>query len=381
MSTLKSAVAPLVALVFVVIAGIAVFGGGEDDKQVTAYFPRAVSLYEGSDVRVLGVAVGRVDSVVPEGTRVKVVMSYDPDVKVPEQASALIISPAIVGDRYVQLAPAYTEGDVLPDNALIEQDRNEVPLELDEIYSGLDRLTVALGPNGANSKGALTDLLEVTAANFGGQGESFNTTIKNYAKLSETLDNNKDELFDSARELSGFISTLAENDGVVRDFNTSLGQVSTLLSEERQELAGALKNLAIALDEVGTFVEENRKSLGENIRGLNRVFKVFVRQRENFDETLSIAPLALNNLALTYNPDAGTLDTNANIGELITEIEDNPTAVLCALVSANDPDGSACDLIQSLPLPRSATFGPGTGSSFGDKFDPTLGGLTGVVSR
>ena len=269
---------------------------------------------------------------------------------------------------------------MLVDNALIEE-RTEVPLELDEIYSGLDRLNVALGPNGANEKGALTDLLEVTAANFGGQGESFNTTIKNYAKLSVTLDNNKDELFDSARELSGFISTLAENDGVVRDFNASLGQVSTVLAEERQELAGALKNLAIALDEVGTFVEENRKSLGDNIRGLNRVFKVFVRQRDNLDETLSLAPLALNNLALTYNPDAGTLDTNANIGQLVNEIEDNPTAVLCALVSANDPDGSACDLIQSLPLPRSATFGPGTGSSFGDKFDPALGGLAGVVSR
>ncbi len=381
MRTLQRLAVPLVVAIFAVVAVIAVVGGRDDDKLVTAYFPRTVSLYEGSDVRVLGVAVGTVDSVVPEGTRVKVVMSYDPDVEVPAQASALVISPAIVGDRYVQLAPAYTGGEVLPDDALIKEDRNEVPLELDEIYSGLDRLTVALGPNGANSKGALTDLLEVTADNFGGQGEAFNTTIKNFGRLSETLDNNKDELFDSARELSGFITTLAENDDVVRDFNTSLGQVSTVLAQERQELAGALKNLAVALDEVGTFVQENRTVLGQDIRGLNRVLGVFVRQRDNFDETLRTAPLALSNLALTYNPDAGTLDTNANLGQLVNEIEDNPSALLCALVSANDPDGSTCDLIQSLPLPRGATFGPGTGSSFGDKFDPTLGGLAGATSR
>lgn len=380
MSTLKRAVVPLVILAFVAIAAIAVLGGGEADKKVTAYFPRTVSLYVGSDVRVLGVPVGRVDSVVPDGTRVKVVMSYDPEVKVPAQASALVISPAIVGDRYVQLAPAYTDGDVLADNALIEEDRNDVPLELDEIYSGLDRLTVALGPNGANSKGALTDLLEVTAANFGGQGEAFNTTIKNYAKLSQTLDDNKDELFDSARELSKFITTLADNDDVVRDFNASLGQVSTVLAGERQELAGALKNLAVALDEVGSFVKENRTALGQNIAGLNRVLKVFVRQRDNFDETLRTAPLALGNLALTYNPDAGTLDTNANIGQLFNDIQSDPAAVLCALVSANDPDGTTCDLIESLPLPRGATFGPGTGSAYGDVFDPTLGGLAGVSS-
>ena len=381
MSIIGRAAVPVVVLVFAIVGGILVFGGGDDDKKVTAFFPRTVSLYEGSDVRVLGVPVGTVDSVVPEGTRVKVVMTYDSEVDVPVDASALVISPAIVGDRYVQLAPVYSGGEVMPDNALIEEDRNETPLELDEIYSGLDRLTVALGPNGANSKGALTDLLEVTADNFGGQGETFNTTIKNYAALSATLDNNKDELFDSARALSGFISTLATNDGVVRDFNASLGQVSTVLAEERQELAGALKNLAVALDEVGTFVEENRTALGQNIRGLNRVLKVFVRQRDNFDEVLRTAPLALNNLYLTYNPDAGTLDTNANVGQLENEIQNNPSDFLCALVSANDPDGSACDLIQTLPLPRGATFGPGTGSSFGDRFDPTLGGIAKVAAR
>lgn len=381
MSIIGRAAVPVVVLIFAIVGGLLVFGGGDDAKKVTAFFPRAVSLYEGSDVRVLGVPVGVVESVVPDGTRVKVVMSYDAEVEVPVDASALIISPAIVGDRYVQLAPVYSGGEVLPDNALIEEDRNETPLELDEIYSGLDRLNVALGPNGANSKGALTDLLEVTADNFGGQGEAFNTTIKNYAALSETLDNNSDELFDSARELSGFISTLAENDGVVRDFNESLGQVSTVLAEERQELAGALKNLAIALDEVGTFVEENRTALGQNIRGLNRVLKVFVRQRDNFDEVLGTAPLALNNLYLTYNPDAGTLDTNANVGQLENELLNNPSALLCALVSANDADGSVCDLIQTLPLPRAAALGPGTGSSSGDRFDLTLGGLVEVAAR
>jgi phospholipid/cholesterol/gamma-HCH transport system substrate-binding protein len=379
MSTLQRAVVPLVVGVFVVIAAIAVFGGGDDDKRVTALFPRTVSLYEGSDVRVLGVPVGRVEEVVPQGTDVKVVMSYDSDIDVPADASAMIISPAIVGDRYVQLTPVYTSGAVLADDAMIE-DRTEVPLELDEIYAGIDRLTVALGPNGANSEGALTDLLEVTAANFAGQGESFNTTIQNFGELSRTLDDNKDELFGSARELSGFITTLAENDQVVRDFNDSLGRVSTLLAGEREELAGALKNLAVALDEVGTFVDDNRESLKSNIRGLDRVVEVFVRQRDELEEILETAPLALNNLALTYNPDTATLDTNANIGELITTLETNPTAVLCTLVSANDDSGRLCDLIESLPLPRAAALGPGSGSSYGDKFDPTLGGLLGEVA-
>ena len=85
-----------------------------------------------------------------------------------------------------------------------------MPLELDQIYGSLDELNVALGPNGANENGALTDLLETTAANFGGQGAQFHQTIQDFSKLSETLDDNKEELFGSARELEGFISTLAD---------------------------------------------------------------------------------------------------------------------------------------------------------------------------
>ena len=92
---------------FVIVAGFTVLGGGDDRKTVTAYFPRTVSLYEGSDVRVLGIAVGTVDKVEPEGTQVKVLMSYESDVDIPSTAKAVIISPAIVGDRYVQLTPPY----------------------------------------------------------------------------------------------------------------------------------------------------------------------------------------------------------------------------------------------------------------------------------
>ena len=207
------------------------------------------------------------------------------------------------------------------------QDRTAVPLELDQIYSSIDDLTVALGPTGANKEGALTDLLETTAANFGGQGATFNQTIKDFSRLSATLDNNKEELFGSARKLEGFIGTLATNDETVRQFNDSLAEVSTMLSGEREELSAALSNLATALGQVSTFVKENRDVLGRNIKGLNRVSKVLVKRRAELDQILDSAPLALNNLALTYNPEAGTLDTNANIGELVNQVTGDPSTL------------------------------------------------------
>ena len=396
MTTLKKFAVPAVIVALVVAVAITLFRP-DDRRTLTAHFPRTISIYEGSDVRVLGVPIGQVDSVTPSGTDVVVTMSYDAETKIPADAKALIVAPSIVGDRFVQLAPTFTEGDErLPDDAELDQDRTAVPLELDQIYSSVDDLTVALGPTGANKNGALSDLLESTARNFGGQGAKFHQTIEDFSKLSATLDDNKEELFGSAAELEGFISTLARNDRTVRSFNQSLADVSTMLAGERTELAAALKNLAVAMTQVSSFVRDNREILGKNIKGLNRVSKVLVKQRGALDEILTNAPVALNNLYLTYNPQAGTLDTRANQGQLGQQIGADPAAFLCSIVSQADRSGRACSEVEQalddddaepagLPvLPRAGAFGrsaaEGGPQPWQDRFDPSLGGLV-EVSR
>ncbi|MCY7400051.1 MAG: MCE family protein [Nocardioides sp.] len=381
MGALLRRVIPLLVIAALVAAAALTVFGSDDRKELTAHFPRTVAVYEGSEVRVLGVAVGTVDSVTPSGTDVIVSMHYDGAVDVPADASAVIVAPSVIGDRFVQLTPVFTGGEILADGAVLEEDRTAVPLELDEVFTSLDRLTVALGPTGANRNGALSDLLETTAANFGGQGANFHTTVENFSKLSETLDDNKEELFGSAAELEKFVKTLADNDQTVRDFNQSLAAVSTMLAGERQELAASLENLSVGLGKVASFVKENRTALSRNISGLNRVTKVLVKQRGALDEVLSTAPLALSNLSLTYNPQAGTLDTNANLGELVNQIESDPSTLLCGAVSATDPKGTVCDAIKTI-LPRTGTFaaaGAGTGTSMNVASDPTLGGLVPVT--
>jgi phospholipid/cholesterol/gamma-HCH transport system substrate-binding protein len=375
---MRKIIVPLVLVALVVTGAILMFGG-DDSKTLTAKFPRTVSIYEGSDVRVLGVPVGKVDTVTPRGTDVVVTMHYDKNVQLPADAKAVIIAPSVVGDRYIQLTPVFTQGDKpLASGAVLDTDRTAVPLELDEIYSSMDELTRALGPNGANKDGALTDLLESTAKNFDGQGEQFHQTIQDFGKFSATLADNRDALFSSAKALEGFVSTLAANDKTVRSFNQSLSQVSGVLKGERQELAASLRNLATAMGQVSSFVKDNRDILSKNIKGLNRVGKVLVKQRAALDETLQDAPLALDNLALTYNPQAGTLDTRANLDNIGNQISSDPAAFLCGIVSQADTSGAACDLIQQ-SFPRTTLFGQGgTSSSSADQFDPTLGGFVEV---
>lgn len=346
-----------IAAIAIVGALLYVFWPSSGTKTLTADFPRTVSVYQGSDVRILGVPVGKVDSVTPMGTYVRVKIEYADKYTLPANVGAVIISPSIVGDRFVQLTPAtgtgaFPNGGHLGCGSTCQESgavRTAVPLELDEIFGSLSQLTEELGPNGANApdasgQGALTRLLASTAANFGGQGQNFNNTIQNLGKLSQTLNNNKDDLFGTQAAIEKFVGALAKNDSTVRAFTQSLTQGASMLSQDRQDLASALDNLATALDQVRSFVADNRASLTSNIAGLTRISQTLVKRRDQLAEILKTAPLALNNLALAYNGKTGTLDTRANIGQTATQLSASPGKLLCAFLQAGLGSNASCPL-------------------------------------
>ena len=77
---------------------------------VTAYFTKTVGVYPGSDIRVLGIKVGTVDAVAPQGDDVRVDLTIDSGIQIPADAQAVVIAPSLVSDRYIQLVPAYDDG-------------------------------------------------------------------------------------------------------------------------------------------------------------------------------------------------------------------------------------------------------------------------------
>ncbi|MEV6288291.1 MCE family protein [Kribbella sp. NPDC051770] len=358
----------------------------------TAYFPRAVSVYPGSDVRILGIKVGEIESVTPAGRTVRVKFWWEAKHKVPANAKAVIASPSIVADRYIQLTPAYSKGDVMADGAQIPLERTAVPLELDQIYQSLNDLSVALGPKGANDQGALSRLLDVSAANLNGQGTKLNQTITDVSKLSQTLAGNSKSLFATVRQLQTFVSSLAANDALVKQFNTNFAATSTTLAGERKDLAAALNLLATALGEVASFVKDNRSLLKTTISGATDISQILVKEKAALAEIIDTAPLGLGNLARVYNPQFGTLDQRINLAQL-----DDPATFICSLlIQANQPL-SACsalkpifDALPKLPLLSQLTGGaPASGGPAGtpwapapapkmptpDPVDPSLGGL------
>jgi phospholipid/cholesterol/gamma-HCH transport system substrate-binding protein len=358
---LAQAVAIVCVLALVVATAVWWLLYATNQNKVTAYFSAAVGLYPGSDVRVLGVRVGSIDTVTPQGTTVKVEMSVDKSIRVPANAQAVVVSPSVVSDRYVQLTPVYTGGAVMADNATIPRERTATPVELDQLYQSLDKLTTTLGPNGANKNGALSDLLNTAAANLTGNGQNLNDTIKQLGQATSTLAGSKDDLFGTVDNLQKFVTTLAQSDQQVRTFNDQLAQVSGYLAGERTDLGDALSQLSTALGQVQGFIADNRSEIKSNVDKLADVTKVLVDQRAALAESLDVAPLALGNLQNTYNAASGTLDTRADINELTQP----PITMVCNLIKQTTPKNvpqvlsDACGqlagvLNKALPLPSAA---------------------------
>ncbi len=350
----------------VLLAGAVIFyQATHRGKQVTAYFSEAIGVYQGSTVRVLGVPVGTVDSVQPEGTRVKVVMTINHGIAIPASADAVVIAPSVISDRYIQLTPAYTGGPQLPGNAIIPVSRTAVPVEVDQIYSSLAKLLDALGPHGANKHGALSQLIKTGAANLNGNATYLHAMITQFSGLFKTLGGSSGNLAATVSYLAQFTSMLKSNDGQVRLAEQQLAQVSTILASDRQDLAAVIRDLAVALGEVKNFIGTYRGLIQDNVSNLASITTVLVQERASLAEALDDAPLAVDNFVAAYDAANHTVDGRGDLLELIggnggTSASDTAYAS-SSLTYGSQPPGTVAvpsaylDKLPPLPLPAVGT--------------------------
>ena len=356
----------------VIVAAVLVAGGvilyrtSHQGKQVTAYFTETIGVYPGSTVRVLGVPVGTVDAVQPQGTQVKVTMTVNSGVAVPADAKAVVVAASVVSDRYIQLTPAYSGGPELADNAVIPVSRTAVPVEVDQIYTSLYRFAQALGPNALNKNGALSELVKTGAANLTGNGAYLHAMITQFGALSKTLGDNSGNLFATITNLQVFTSMLKANDGQVRLAEQQLADVSGFLAADRQDLGAALNQLATALGQIQGFIANNRSLLKSNITKLASITKILVDERASLTEAVNTIPLAVDNVVNAYDSTNRTLDGRGNLNELSM----GPGAhALQAITSGGTGTGSAgpagavplspsaVRAVPPLPLPAVGLYG------------------------
>ena len=337
-------------LVRLVLVGVLVFlatacvpdAVRSDKITVTAYFSDSAGLFVGNDVGILGVPVGKVTDIEPDGDRVKVTLEIDADRAVPADAGAVVVARSVATDRYVELTPVYDGGEKMTDGAKIETDRTASPVDFDEVLATINEFATGIAGS-KNATRAVKRFIDAGAEALEGTGGLANRSIRELAQAVSTMSGQREDFAETIVSLDILVSTIAENDDTVRTFVDQLADASSLLADERGNFRDALRALDRAVTVVAEFAVDNRDEVVRTFDNATQVFRTMLSKRAALAEILRVMPVALENLVRL--PVNGRVPTRvdplviAPLGNEIRELCELLPLGLCDLLSGTDPRG------------------------------------------
>jgi phospholipid/cholesterol/gamma-HCH transport system substrate-binding protein len=298
---------------------------------VVAYFPAANALYAGDKVQIMGVRVGAIDKIEPTGDKMKVTFHYKNKYKVPADASAVILNPTLVASRSIQLEPPYKGGPTLPDNAVIPEERTQVPVEWDDLRNDITDIISKLGPTKEQPKGPFGDIVESFADGLAGKGKQINSTLDSLSTALTTLDEGRGDFFAVLHSLALFVDALHQDDQQFVALNKDLAQFTNNLNSSDQSAANAIQQTDDLLSTARTFFTENRDVLVHDVNNLAEVTTAIVQPtgRDGLETALHILPHMAANVLAVYEPSHGSLTSTPAIVNFA-----NPLQFICSAIQA-----------------------------------------------
>ena len=407
----------VVGIVVMILAGSVALAvkpsSNEGSIRVTAMFTKTIGLFPSSRVDVLGVAIGRVESVTPVGNDVKVVMRIDKKRKIPADARATIVPISLISDRYVQLYPPYSAGPTLADGALIGTDRTFIPAELDDLLTQLKKVLDALQTGAQHGSPALGTLISNLAHSLQGVGGDLSATLGGAGKISATVLARSSDLDQIVEHLASLVNALTQRRNDLVALNTHLAEAMGAIADERTALGGALSNIALLTDQLSSLVHAHKAALETDLVTLAKTTQAIIRHQDSLIRTTEWLPVLDDGVEGSHNGGAVHLGTTGHVHIDVRDahLTTCPPAVpvaLCVLLgleglapsgSPAAPSGSAAkpapsvtapvplpvpapapspgdllDLLHHLPLVSPTSFG---GSQFDQPSTPggPIGGL------
>lgn len=292
------------ALVVCVLAGGCAMLERTQQRTVSAIMPSASNLFEGSEVRVLGLQVGQVTAITPQGDTIRVDMSVDAEQELPADVEAHLVPVTLLGERILQLEPPYTGGPSLEDGGVIPLERARTPAEVDEVLRSFDNFLSALDEQ------TLAELIDTATETFSGQGPGLNRLVDQGAETVEVLSDASGDLNAFVTEFADLNETLATRDEKIGRTLERLSTVMVTLAEEKGEIIEGIGNLRRLNSELRPLLDEHTDPL--------------IRDLEILTTTLSTVNRNLGRLEDTY---AGSRRLTADFGPQVHEYEEGRVAL------------------------------------------------------
>lgn len=277
---------------------------------VTAQFEDSVGLYVGNAVSVLGMPVGKVTSIVPNGSYVEVKFEIGDGVDLPADVQAVTVSTSVLTDRHIELTPVYRGGPKLRNGDVVGLARTRTPVEFDRTLAMVDKLSLTLSGDG-QGHGPLADLVNIGDKITTGNGPNIKATLDELAQaLRLGADNGtqtKKDIQAIATNLAELTQAAADNDSAIREFGSNIRQLSDILADEDLGTGNTGKQINKILNQAAGLLQENRDGLKSTVADANTLTAAINDYRREIAEFFDVAPLAIDNAYNAIDANAGSL--------------------------------------------------------------------------
>ncbi|KXX60064.1 MCE family protein [Rhodococcus sp. LB1] len=250
---------------------------------VTAEFDRVGGLYVNSLVTYRGVDVGVVKSIDLGPDRASAELQLDSDFAIPSSSQAFVRSVSAIGEQYLDMIPASSEGPFLADGDVLTKENTEIPVPASEVVDKVNvlltelpkddlRVTVDEAYTALNGAGpALSRLIDSSRPLIELAQAKIGTTRTLLDDAEPVLDAGVDSRADIAsfsHDLSSFSEQLVMSDAQVRGVLDNGSQFFDTVSGTLDDLRPTVPLLLANLQTVGEVARVN-------IPGIQQILVVY----------------------------------------------------------------------------------------------------------
>ncbi|HJR88998.1 MAG TPA: MCE family protein [Aeromicrobium sp.] len=270
------------------------------------------SLRPGVDVKVRGMAVGKVRGLAAEGGHVILDLSIDREQadQIPRSVQARVLPASVFGTSYVDLViPEGTAGAAaLEAGDVVRQDSSQGTVELQTALDSIDSLVDALGP------GELAAALHTVASVLDGRGDDLGEAIDEFAILVDRFEPLVPKVRKDLRLLAVNLEAVRRNAPELLEATDDARVTLNRLADRQDEFEELLDGGTALMRESNAFLTSNEadylKALGLSVTLVDAVYDGRANLRSALLETGRISPSLLSVLEDGYGRVEGYIHTS-----------------------------------------------------------------------
>ncbi|MFI7589702.1 MCE family protein [Spongisporangium articulatum] len=239
--------AVLSMVVFFVVAAVLAYGTWStlsnnlpgDTEEYSAVFTDVSGLTPGSEARIAGVPIGRVDSVhVTDSGQALVRFAIDRSVALTASTNVAVRYKDLTGRRYLSLyqPDAAPPGAALAPGATIPVARTQPALDLDQLFGSFQPLLQGLSPEQVNRLS--TEFIQVLQ----GEGSTVLMLLEDVASFTAAIADRDEVIGEVIDNLSAGIASLDDGQGTLAASLDSAHRLVAAMNADRKVLAKGLRD-------------------------------------------------------------------------------------------------------------------------------------------